>query len=54
MRYMTPLFFFLEVATYVKGLARRASLTEGSAGAAKSYKTKVTSLIIYHLFHISI
>ena len=32
------------MATYAKGLARRASLTEGSAKAAKSYKAKVTSL----------
>ena len=32
------------MATYAKGLARRASLTEGSARAAKSYKAKVTSL----------
>ena len=30
--------------TYVKGLARRASLTECSARAAKSYKAKVASL----------
>ena len=30
--------------TYAKGLARRASLTEGSARAAKSYKAKVASL----------
>ena len=37
-------FFFWQVATYAKGLARRASLTEGSARAAKSYKAKVTSL----------
>ena len=37
-------FFFWQVATYVKGLARRASLTEGSARAAKSYKAKVASL----------
>ena len=28
----------------MKGLARRASLTEGSARAAMSYKAKVTSL----------
>ena len=28
----------------MKGLARRASLTEGSARAAKSYKAKVASL----------
>ena len=32
------------MATYAKGLARRASLTEGSARAAKAYKAKVTSL----------
>ena len=32
------------MATYAKGLARRASLTEGFAKAAKSYKTKVASL----------
>ena len=32
------------MATYEKGLARRASLTEGSAKAAKSYKAKVASL----------
>ena len=32
------------VVTYAKGLARRANLTEGSAGAAKSYKAKVASL----------
>ena len=32
------------MATYAKGLARRASLTEGSAKAAKSYKAKVVSL----------
>ena len=32
------------MATYAKGLARRASLTEGSAKAAKSYKAKVASL----------
>ena len=37
-------FFFLKVATYAKGLARRASLTEGSAKAEKSYKAKVASL----------
>ena len=30
--------------TYAKGLAKRASLTEGSAKAAKSYKAKVVSL----------
>ena len=30
--------------TYTKGLARRASLTESSARAAKSYKAKVSSL----------
>ena len=32
------------MATYAKGLARRASLTEGSARGAKSYKAKVASL----------
>ena len=32
------------MATYAKGLVRRASLTEGSARAAKSYKAKVASL----------
>ena len=32
------------MATYAKGLARRASLTEGSARAAKSYKAKVAFL----------
>ena len=32
------------MATYAKGLARRASLTKGSARAAKSYKAKVASL----------
>ena len=32
------------MATYAKGLARRASLTEGSSKAAKSYKAKVASL----------
>ena len=32
------------MATYAKGLARRASLTEGFARAAKSYKAKVASL----------
>ena len=32
------------MATYAKGLARRASLTEGSAKAMKSYKAKVASL----------
>ena len=32
------------MATYAKGMARRASLTEGSAKAAKSYKAKVASL----------
>ena len=30
--------------TYAKGLAMRASLSEGSAKAAKSYKAKVASL----------
>ena len=32
------------MATYAKGLARRASLTEGSAKVAKAYKAKVASL----------
>ena len=32
------------MATYAKGLARRASHTEGSAKLAKSYKAKVASL----------
>ena len=32
------------MATYAKGLAKRASLTEGSARATKSYKAKVASL----------
>ena len=32
------------MVTYAKGLVRRASLTEGSARAAKSYKAKVASL----------
>ena len=32
------------MATYAKGLARRASITEGSTKAAKSYKAKVASL----------
>ena len=32
------------MATYAKGLARRANLTKGSTKAAKSYKAKVASL----------
>ena len=32
------------MATYAKGLARRASLTEGSAKVTKSYKANVASL----------
>ena len=32
------------MATYIKSLGRRASLTESSAKAAKAYKSKVTSL----------
>ena len=32
------------MATYAKGLVRRASLTEGSARAARSYKAKVAFL----------
>ena len=43
--YFLHFFFFWHVATYAKGLARRASLTEGSAKAAKSFKAKVASLI---------
>ena len=43
-RLANSFFFFWQVATYAKGLARRASLTEGSASAAKSYKAKVASL----------
>ena len=31
------------MATYARGLARRANLTEGSSRAAKSYKAKVAS-----------
>ena len=42
--FLLVLFFFWQVATYAKGLVRRASLTEGSARAAKSYKAKVASL----------
>ena len=37
-------FFFGQVATYAKGLVRRANLIEGFAKAAKSYKAKVASL----------
>ena len=37
-------FFFWQLVTYAKGLAKRASLTEGSARATKSYKAKVASL----------
>ena len=33
------------MATYAKGLARRASLTEGTTRTTKSYKAKVASLI---------
>ena len=32
------------MTTYAKGLARRASLTEGSTKAVKSYKAKIASL----------
>ena len=35
---------FLQMATYMKSLARRASFAEGSARAAKAYKAKVASL----------
>ena len=34
----------LQMATYTKSLARRASFAEGSARAAKTYKAKVASL----------
>ena len=37
-------FFFWQMAAYAKGLAKRASLTEGSTRVAKSYKAKVASL----------
>ena len=36
--------FFWQVATYAKGLEKRASLIEGSTRVAKSYKAKVASL----------
>ena len=42
--FLLVFFFFWQVPTYAKGLTRRASLTEGSARAAKSYKAKVSSL----------
>ena len=35
---------FLQMATYMKSLARRASFTEGSARVVKAYKAKVASL----------
>ena len=35
---------FLQMATYMKSLARRASFTEGSTRSAKAYKAKVASL----------
>ena len=35
---------FLQMANYMKSLARRASFTEGSTRAAKAYKAKVASL----------
>ena len=35
---------FLQMATYLKSLARRASFAEGSARAVKVYKAKVASL----------
>ena len=37
-------FFFWQMATYATSLARRVSLTEGSAKVAKYYKAKVASL----------
>ena len=43
--FVNGLFLVLwQVATYTKGLARRAGLTEGSTKVAKSYKAKVASL----------
>ena len=35
---------FLQMATYMKSLARRASFAEGSGRAVKEYKAKVASL----------
>ena len=35
---------FLEMATYMKIMARRASITEGSSRVVKAYKAKVASL----------
>ena len=35
---------FLQMATYMKSLARRASFAEGSARAVKVYKAKVASM----------
>ena len=35
---------FLQMASYMKSLARRASFTEGSTRSAMAYKAKVTSL----------
>ena len=35
---------FLQMATYMKSLARRASFAEGSARAMKAYKAKIASL----------
>ena len=35
---------FLQMATYMKSLARRASFVEGSTRAVKAYKAKVASL----------
>ena len=35
---------FMQMATYMKCLVRRASFTEGSTKAVKAYKAKVTSL----------
>ena len=35
---------FLQMATYMKSLARRANFAKGSARAAKAYKAKVASL----------
>ena len=36
--------FFLQMATYMKSLARRANFAEGSTRAVKAYKAEVASL----------
>ena len=35
---------FLQMATYMKSLVRRANFTEGSTRSVKAYKAKVASL----------